>query len=210
MKTVSLDKERTGVFVVAAAGGFVCGYLCSRYFSSKGSVPLINHTTDEQQEDDTVSLADTPRSMDSSTSLAFQPKHSRFSHPDGSTADIGLANGDSSSGSSVDTKMALLVRVDLSMVRLMMRLVEPQKLSGAPMSQTYRKPHTESRFHHAVCGGACQALLHCKHWTVQKALQGQGPRVEAMGKHSPLLGCPFTKYAMTPHASSFQAVLLQL
>ena len=130
MKTVSLDKERTGVFVVAAAGGFVCGYLCSRYLSSKGSVPRTNHTTDEQREDDTVSLADTPRSMDSSTSLAFQPKISRFSHPDGSTADNGLANGDSSSGSSVDTKMALLVRVDLSMVRLTIGLVAAVEIGG--------------------------------------------------------------------------------
>ncbi|CAL5222048.1 g4345 [Coccomyxa viridis] len=53
--------------------------------------------------------------MDSSTSMAFQPKSSRFSNPEGSSADHGIANGDSSSGSSVDTKMALVVRLDLSM-----------------------------------------------------------------------------------------------
>ena len=115
MKTISLNSERTGLFVVAAAGGFVCGYLCSRYVSSKGSVPQINHTVEEHREDDNVSLAETPRSMDSSTSMAFQPKSSRFSNPDGSSADHG--NGDSSSGSLVDTKMALVVRLDLSMVR---------------------------------------------------------------------------------------------
>ncbi len=118
MKTISLNNERTGLIVVAAAGGFVCGYLCSRYVSSKGSVPQYNHTVDENREDDNVSLAETPRSMDSSTSMAFQPKSSRFSYPDGSSADHAVTNGDSSSGSSVDTKMALVVRLDLSMVRL--------------------------------------------------------------------------------------------
>ena len=116
MKTISLNNERTGLIVVAAAGGFVCGYFCSRYLISKGNVTETSPTVDEHREDDTVSLADTPRSMDSSASLAFQPKSSRFSHADGSSASHGVANGDSSSGSSVDTKMALLVRLDLAMV----------------------------------------------------------------------------------------------
>lgn len=135
MKTIPLDNTRTGLVVVAAAGGFVCGYLCSRYVSSKGTVPETNATVDEHREDDNVSLADTPRSMDSFTSMAFQPKSSRFSNPDGSSADHGIANGDSSSGSSVDIKMALLVRLDLAMVSLVEAAVASACFYAATVSK---------------------------------------------------------------------------
>ena len=148
MKTITLNNERTGLIVVAAAGGFVCGYLCSRYVSSKGSVPQINQTVEEHREDDdNVSLMDTPRSMDSSTSMAFQPKSSRFSNPEGSSADHGIANGDSSSGSSVDTKMALVVRLDLSMVRLVTSIMADVEIEGfAPCPHLYKRilSHTPS------------------------------------------------------------------
>ena len=139
LNTVHLDRERAGLVVVAAAGGFVSGYLLSRYLNSKGIAAPIERIADEHKDDDTVSFVDTPRSMDSSTSLAFQQKSSRFANPEGSSAQHGIANGDSSSGTSVDTKMALVVRMDLSMVRYMMQRLKSRRFSLCWLLVLYSK-----------------------------------------------------------------------
>ena len=189
LNTISLDKERAGLIAVAAAGGFVSGYLLSRYLYSAGIVPPDNRTVDEHRDEDTVSFVDTPRSMDSSTSLAFQQKSSRFSHPEGSAANHVIANGDSSSGSSVDTKMALVVRMDLSMVRLLRIFVVALRMKLLLLCHQCTES-SQSEFHVAVCGRACQALLHSRHWAIQEAFQNKGTRAEAMGEHPLLLQVP--------------------
>jgi len=116
MGTISLNQERAGLIAVAAAScGFMAGVLLTRYLSSKGDAAPTDRTVNDHRDDDTMSFVDTPRSMDSNASFAFQPKSSRLSHLGDSSAENGIANANSSSA-AIDIKMALLMRVDLSMV----------------------------------------------------------------------------------------------
>jgi len=116
MGTIPLSQERAGLIAIAAAScGFMAGVLLTRYLSSKADAAPIDRTVDDHRDDETMSFVDTPRSMDSNASFAFQPKSSRLSHLGDSSAENGLANANSSSA-AIDIKMALLMRVDLSMV----------------------------------------------------------------------------------------------
>lgn len=115
MNTIQLDKEKVSLLAVGASAGLLAGVLLTKYFtnSSSSSRTANQSTSDEHQE--SMSLIDTPRSMDSSASFAFQPAASRFSHADTSSAGSAMANGDSSS--SADVTLCLIVRLDLAMVR---------------------------------------------------------------------------------------------
>ena len=116
MGTVPLNQERAGLMAIAAAScGFMAGVLLTRYLSSKADAAPTDRTVDDHRDDETMSFVDTPRSMDSNASFAFQPKSSRLSHLGDSSAENGIANANSSSA-AIDIKMALLMRVDLSMV----------------------------------------------------------------------------------------------
>ena len=114
MATMPLDRERMGLIAVAGAGGFMAGVLLTRYLSSSSSSSPIDHGIEQSETPDAMSLVDTPRSMDSSASFAFQPKASRFSNLENSSIENGVANGDSRSGG--ECRLALVVRMDLDLV----------------------------------------------------------------------------------------------
>lgn len=122
METISFDRERIGLMAVAAAGGFMTGCFLTRYLSSSSSGPPTDRgAIDERDADtETMSCVDTPRSMDSTMSFAFQPATSRLAHSDRSAAGNGMLNSDSQ---APDIKMALLIRVDLALVCLLLCLL---------------------------------------------------------------------------------------
>ena len=112
MATMPLDRERMGLIAVASVGGFMAGVILTRYLSSSSSSSPVDQGIEQSETPDAMSLVDTPRSMDSSASFAFQPKASRFSSTENS--ENGVANGDSRS--SGESRLALIVRMDLDMV----------------------------------------------------------------------------------------------
>ncbi|CAK0786655.1 hypothetical protein CVIRNUC_009869 [Coccomyxa viridis] len=111
MATMPLDRERMGLIAVASVGGFMAGVILTRYLSSSSSSSPVDQGIEQSETPDAMSLVDTPRSMDSSASFAFQPKASRFSSTENS--EHGVANGDSRS--SGESRLALIVRMDLDM-----------------------------------------------------------------------------------------------
>ena len=114
MSTIQLDRERVSLLAVGTSAGLLAGVLLTKYFTNSSSSRAANQSfSDEHHE--SMSLNDTPRSMDSSASFAFQPAASRFSHADKSLTGSAMANGDSSS--SADVRLCLIVRLDLAMVR---------------------------------------------------------------------------------------------
>ena len=117
MGTMPLDRERMGLIAVASVGGFMAGVLLSRYLSSNSSSSLpVDQGIEQSETPDAMSLVDTPRSMDSSASFAFHPRASRFSSIENSSIENGVMNGDSRS--SGESRLALIVRMDLDLVRL--------------------------------------------------------------------------------------------
>ena len=114
MATMPLDRERMGLIAVAGVGGFMAGVILTRYLSSSNSSSPVDQAIEQSETPDAMSLVDTPRSMDSSASFAFQPKASRFSSTENSSIENGVANGDSRS--SGESRLALIVRMDLDMV----------------------------------------------------------------------------------------------
>ena len=92
----------------------MAGVILTRYLSSSNSRSPVDRGIEQSETPDAMSLVDTPRSMDSSASFAFQPKASRFSSTENSSIENGVANGDSRS--SGESRLALIVRMDLDMV----------------------------------------------------------------------------------------------
>ena len=92
----------------------MAGVLLTRYLSSSNGSSPVDQGIEQSETPDAMSLVDTPRSMDSSASFAFQPKASRFSSTENSSAENGVANGDSRS--SGESRLALVVRMDLELV----------------------------------------------------------------------------------------------
>ena len=182
MATMPLDRERMGLIAVASVGGFMAGVFLTRYLSSSSNGSPVDQGTEQSETPDAMSLVDTPRSMDSSASFAFHSRASRFSSNENSSIESGVANGDSRS--TGDSRLALIVRMDLDMVGVMQLSLT---LRSAP---PFRDPsvvricdtHLNNALASVVCWRAGHALCCSRHWPVQEAIQDQSPRVERVGR----------------------------